>query len=344
MIKSLRDLAVNHGPVLVFGAGGGGDVVGALHVYNRLKELGSQVYLGALVWERYVVDPHPGPLPLVSFFDVEPISETAAIGRGESVAYRYGREIKPQVVRIAEALGIEVVLLDGSRGGEGLASGLKSAVDYLEAKSIVAVDVGGDILAKGNEEGLRSPLADSLSLYALHKAGETGVAPLLAVHAPGADGELDPEQVYYYTSLIARDNGLVETFGLNRSDIEILEKIRGKVVTEASAIPVDAFKGYYGEKTIRNGTRKVKVTPCSTVTFILDGEVAYKHSETAPLMEGTRHIGEASRRLNYKCIYTEYDLEKDIAAKLEEGFSVDDIDVEELTRVGKARVRKMCGS
>jgi hypothetical protein len=344
MIESLKDLAVNHSPVLVFGAGGGGDVIGALHVYNRIKQLGGKVYLGALVWERYVVDPHPGPLPLVSFFDVDPISETAAIGRGESTAYRYGREIKPQVIRIAEALNLEVVLLDGSRGGEGLALGLKSAADYLGAKSIVAVDVGGDILAKGNEEGLRSPLADSLSLYALHKVGETGLDTLVAVHAPGSDGELMPEQIYNYVSQIAREKGLVETMGLNRNDVKVLEKLRDRVVTEASIIPVEAFKGYYGEKTIRNGTRKVRVSPCSTVTFILDGEVVYNHSETAPLMEGTRHISEASRRLNYKCIYTEYDLEKDIAVKLEEGLSIEDIDIEELTRIGRERVRRMCMS
>jgi len=39
--------------VLVFGAGGGGDVVGALSMYLKVRKMGGTPILGAAVWERY---------------------------------------------------------------------------------------------------------------------------------------------------------------------------------------------------------------------------------------------------------------------------------------------------
>jgi hypothetical protein len=340
LINSFIEIAEND-PILVFGAGGGGDVVGALHIFNKLKSMGANVYLGALVWERYVVDPHPGPIPLIAFFDVEPISETAAIGDGKSRAYRYGREIIPQVIRIATALGEKVILLDGSRGGEGLAIGLRSVVDYLNIKTVIGVDVGGDILAKGNEDSLWSPLADALSLYAINKVdGEK----IIAVHAPGVDGELPEDLVYNYISEIAENKGFITSIGLDRNDFILYEKIKNKVITEASRIPIEAFRGYNGKITIRNGTREVNVSPCTTITFLLDAKATYHHSQVASMVAGTRHIGEASRKLNEKCIYTEYDLEKDIAALLETGVSIEDIDVIKVRLNGLAKVKRMCRS
>ncbi|MEB3756540.1 MAG: DUF1152 domain-containing protein [Desulfurococcales archaeon] len=338
MINSFEEIARND-PVLVFGAGGGGDVIGAFHVYNKLKTMGAETYLGALVWERYVVDPHPGPIPLIAFIDIDPISETAAMADDKSRAYRYGREIIPQVIRVANAINERVVILDGSRGGEGLALGLASAVDYLNAKTVIGVDVGGDILAKGWEESLWSPLADSLSLYAIHRVkGEK----IITIHGAGADGELPEKLVYNYISEIARKGGLITAIGLDRNDINLFNLINDHVITEASKIPIEAFKGYNGRIVIRNGTREVNVNPCTAITFLLDAEVTYNHSEIAKLVAGSRHIGEASRKLNERCIYTEYDLEKDIASLLETGMKLDDIDITKVRSEGLTRLKHSC--
>ncbi|MCE4614441.1 MAG: DUF1152 domain-containing protein [Desulfurococcales archaeon] len=340
MANSLMEIAKND-PILVFGAGGGGDVIGALHIYNKLKSMGAETYLGALVWERYVVDPHPGPIPLIAFFNVDPISETAAIAEGKSRAYRYGHEIIPQVIRVAGALNEKVILLDGSRGAEGLALGLTSVVDHLSVKTVIGVDVGGDLLAKGKEEGLWSPLADSLSLYAINRVeGEK----IIAIHAAGADGELPADLVYNYISEIARDNGLITSVGLDKNDVSLYEKIKNNVITEASRIPIEAFEGYYGKIIIRNGTREVSVSPCTTITFLLDASVVYNHSEIARVVAGSRHIGEASNKLNEKCIYTEYNLEKDIAALLETGMKLEEIDITKVRSDGLARLKHRCRS
>ncbi|MCE4605723.1 MAG: DUF1152 domain-containing protein [Desulfurococcales archaeon] len=338
MVNSFVEIARND-PVLVFGAGGGGDVIGALHIYNKLKSMGAETYLGALVWERYIVDPHPGPIPLMAFIDIDPISETAGIASSESIAYRYGREIIPQIIRVAGAVKDKVIILDGSRGAEGLALGLASAADYLNAMTIIGVDVGGDILAKGQEESLWSPLADSLSLYAIHRVkGEK----IIAVHGVGADGELPEDLVLNYISEIARENGLITAIGLDRRDVDLYEKINDLVVTEASKIPVEAFKGYNGKIAIRNGTREVSVNPCTAITFLLDAEATYNHSGIAKLVEGSRHIGEASRKLNERCIYTEYDLEKDIAALLEAGRKLEEIDITKVRSEGLAKLKHRC--
>ena len=48
---------------LVLGAGGGGDVVGALALARLCERLGTGFALGGVAWERMPIDPHPGPRP-----------------------------------------------------------------------------------------------------------------------------------------------------------------------------------------------------------------------------------------------------------------------------------------
>src|SRR2546429_6992066 len=50
--------------VLCVGAGGGGDVVGALVVAERARSLGTPSVLGGVTWERLPIDPLPGPRAL----------------------------------------------------------------------------------------------------------------------------------------------------------------------------------------------------------------------------------------------------------------------------------------
>jgi len=53
-VESLEDLR-DIGRVLVVGVGGGGDTLGALILYYRLRALGVRVLLGNVVWERFIL-------------------------------------------------------------------------------------------------------------------------------------------------------------------------------------------------------------------------------------------------------------------------------------------------
>ena len=56
------------------------------------------------------------------------------------------------------------------------------------------VDVGGDVLAHGDEPGLASPLCDAVMLAAA-ALSHAAVASVGAVFGPGCDGELTPEEL-----------------------------------------------------------------------------------------------------------------------------------------------------
>ncbi|MCE4617560.1 MAG: DUF1152 domain-containing protein [Desulfurococcales archaeon] len=337
--RNLKEIA-SSGPVIVFGAGGGGDVISAYHVAKRLRELGGKTIIGALVWERYIIDPHPGPLPLSTFLGIEPLSQTSALADGNAVAYRFGRKIIPHAIHLARTINEQVLLLDGSLGAEGLRTGLEAAIEYFNASTVIAVDAGGDILGRGHEEGIWSPLADAMSLYATKHAS---AYPLIAVHSPGSDGEIHFTTLLKYISEIATDDGLIAVTGLAKSDVSELEQLINNVASEASRIPLQAFKGTYGQVRIRKGTREVEVTPCNVITYVLDAYTVCSKTRLGETVAGTWHIADASRKLNEElCLYTEYDLEKDVARQLEQGVSLEDIDAIKLREAGRARIMSKC--
>ncbi|MEB3806689.1 MAG: DUF1152 domain-containing protein [Desulfurococcales archaeon] len=308
--NSLRSLARRHKKILVYGAGGGGDALGAVHLYMKLKDYGAEPIIGSVVWERFPVDPYPGPIPLETLINAEPIGWSAALVTGESVALRYGYEVKFQLARVAGALGVEGLFIDISKGVAGVAEALRAAREALGVEAVIALDTGGDILAVGCEDNLWSPLADAVSLAGL---AEAGLPALVAVHGPGADGELPQDQVLRYISRIAGEGGLIEVSGLSKIEVEYISRIMENIYSESSKMPIYAFKGEYGEKEIRAKTRRVHVNPVTAATFILDANKVYKWSEQAKAVSGTRGIGQAKERLNAYCVVTELDLELELS-------------------------------
>lgn len=334
--RSLEDIAAKFRNILVFGAGGGGDAAGAVHLYLKLKKLGANPVIGSIVWERFVVDPMPGPITIEELVNAEPLGWSVAIVTGETYALRYGREVKPQIARVAGVLGVKALAIDVGKGAEGVAEALRLAADQLGIEAVIAVDVGGDALAKGCEDSLWSPLADSVSLAGLLASGVPG---FLAVHSPGADGELPRETVLKYIAEIAAMGGLIGIYGLTLEESEVLGKVVEVVVSEASKIPYQAFRGEYGVKAIRQGTRKVFIDPSMAVTYLLDAKIAASTTPLPGLVERTRSIAQARGALNRACIYTELDLELDVSRLAERGMASDVIQlrvqgVEKLRRQG----------
>ena len=294
--------------ILLFGVGGGGDVVSAAMLGLWFRRYGFKTFIGAVAWERFVIDPLPGPLPFNTFYNIKKVSDNVIAVTKDTYAIRGSKKIKPQVAYVSEVINEHVYVIDLWGGVNDYRDGVNKLIEYLDIDAIIIVDVGGDILATGHEDNLWSPLADSMGLACFNSFNNC----VLAVHGLGADGELDPSYLLSRISLIAREGGLLGAKGITLYEARVLEQILSKAISEASKIPLLAYKGFYGEYPVRKGTRKVYVTPLQTITFFLDVHVVYKNSPIALIVDNTNSLEEANSKLNSLGIYTEYNLEKDL--------------------------------
>jgi hypothetical protein len=296
---------------LVVAIGGGGDVASAALVSTILERLGVSTVLASIAWERYIYDPVPGPIKL------EEILNATARGRryvqvdGDSYAIRGGRRVVPQAVKAAKALHRHVYVVDMYEGVEGYVKALEEIMSLEGADLVIGVDVGGDSLAGGFEEDLWSPLADWVGLAAISR-----FSGVLAIHSPGSDGELSQRYILDRIDNVALRGGLLGVYAMCRRDAEVLEKILEFVDSEASRISLYAIRGLRGPIHVRRGSRVVEVTLFNTMTFYLDSRVVVDLIEPVKRIMNTRSLEEARRRLNEMGIYTELDLEEDLA-KLE---------------------------
>ncbi|MEJ7875236.1 MAG: DUF1152 domain-containing protein, partial [Solirubrobacterales bacterium] len=64
---------------LILGIGGGGDAVGSIAVARALEARGVETVLGGVAWERYPVDPFPGPRGLSDIRGAQPLGTGAAL-------------------------------------------------------------------------------------------------------------------------------------------------------------------------------------------------------------------------------------------------------------------------
>ena len=75
---------------------------------------------------------------------------------------------------MARFLGRDTLLIDPNIGPAAIADGLRRAATELGADLVIALDVGGDVLAEGFEPGLGSPLCDAVLLAAAARLSESG--------------------------------------------------------------------------------------------------------------------------------------------------------------------------
>ncbi|MFN4045778.1 MAG: DUF1152 domain-containing protein [Acidilobaceae archaeon] len=333
-IDSLEEFS-GMGRVLVVGIGGGGDTLGALLVYLKIRGLGGKPVLGNVVWERLALDPFPGPIPIEQLVNAEVLGRSIAIVDSKTYVDRYGYILKPQIVTASEVLGERTVFFDITKGEEGLLEALDTVMEKLGVEAIIGVDVGGDAIAVGCEEDIWSPLADAISVSALHRSR---VPSIITILAPGADGEMSQQQVIKRISEIASQGGLIGVYGVNRREYKVLKSVSSKFASEASKIPIEAFEGLTGNKKIRWGSRTVEVNPISMTLYALNTETAYNMSRLAPAVSGSRSIDEARRRLNDRCVYTELDLEEDLASLRARGGTFTATSVLEVRSEGRRRL------
>ncbi|MEM0204754.1 MAG: DUF1152 domain-containing protein [Nitrososphaerota archaeon] len=289
----------------VVGIGGGGDVLGTIPTRNSLRRNKFEVLIGSVVWERFVVDPKPGPRSLDELDNVEEfLSETVCLAGSRT---RIKGEVVPQACRLSAKLDEKVLLLDLTKGAKGLARGIHKMVDKLGISFIVGIDVGGDVLATGKEEGLKSPLCDSLTLAALVNSG---VRSIVGVVGLGCDGELKLQELEARLSEIASMGGLLGALGMTRDDVKLMEFLSEGLNTEASRMTIMAAKGVRGDVPIREGTRTAYVSIFSSITFFLDAQILYEVSELAKAVANSESIDEANESMHSLGIETELDFER----------------------------------
>jgi hypothetical protein len=301
----LRDAA----RVLCVGIGGGGDVVGALAAADLAERLGTPVRLGGITWERRPIDPLPGPRTLDEIEGLaERLNEAVGLAGPETRGpggFRFAES------RMAGLLGEPTVLVDPTPGPRAVAAGLDDAAARLGCDLLILLDVGGDVLAHGDEPGLASPLADAVMLAATHHLETTAV---LGVFGAGCDGELTPPEVLERIAEVSMADGLLGAWMLTADAAPRLEAAIGQVPTEASAMALRCARGWHGEATIRGGRRTVQLGPAGGITFFLDPAAAL--GSAAHLAQAVQQAGslrEADEILAALGVRTELAYERDAA-------------------------------
>jgi hypothetical protein len=294
---------------LVLGMGGGGDIVGALataehaRIYDRAEPI-----VGGVTWERRPIDPVAGPRSVDEIVDALELAPAILLaGPGTKVR---DRDVYFAESRMAAALGQQTVLIDVNQGPQTVADGLATAAHKLDRDLIVFVDVGGDLLAQGDEPGLRSPLCDALMLAVASRLSDAGHPVLAAIFGVGCDAELTPEEVFARLSDVAAAGGFAGARGLTEPVVQRLEQAMELVPTEASAQAVHAYRGASGRVTIRGGTRTLELTPSAAVTFYLDVAITMRIAgKLAKALNEATSLQDANAALNALGVRTELDLE-----------------------------------
>ncbi len=307
MLESIEKQASKTNRALIIGVGGGGDIMGTLPTSGYLKILGVETILGGVSWERIVFDPKPGPRSLEEMLNIEKISNSTAYVDKTSHTVD---GVKFQCGNMANFLNERTIIVDVSKGVGDISKGLQETANKLDLDLIIGLDAGGDILASGREKGLRSPLCDAMMLAALRFLK---VPTIIAVFAPGCDGELTLDELVKRFELVASDSGYLGARGMTPDDFSKMSKAVKQVKTEASFLPLRAWKGEHGTFKIRNGTRSVELSIISTLTFYFDTKVVYEHSPIGKAVKKAKNFQEANQKLHELNLITEYDFELNYA-------------------------------
>jgi len=299
---------------LVLGMGGGGDVVGALATaeFARLYD-GAQPMVGGISWERRPIDPMPGPRSTSEIAGADELAPGILLA-GPQTRVRDSGVLFAES-RMAEFLGERTLLIDIQGGPRVVSAGLADAAARLDRDLIVFVDVGGDVLAQGDEPGLRSPLCDAVMLAVAARLLSHGRPVLAGIFGIGCDAELTPAEVLARMAEVAAAGGLCGARGLTEVVADRLEQAIALVPTEASAQAVRAFRGASGPNAIRGGARTVELTTIAAATFYLDVDSIIRAAgRLARAVGDAGDLEEANEALNRLGVRTELDLEREIAA------------------------------
>ncbi|MEU9555697.1 DUF1152 domain-containing protein [Streptomyces fumanus] len=288
---------------VIVAAGGGGDVVAAAMLHAALYGGGEdQAVILTYSWDRLLVDPVPGPR---SARDFTGLGSLAPSVRSLPSTARPKHPAGSTLPRLASDLRQTLALLDPYQGVEGVVRQLGELVACLAPESIDLLDVGGDILARGDEPTLKSPLADALTLAACCRVD----APVrLLVAGPGLDGELSADEL---RPLLGR---VVHTF--TAEDVTPVSGTLEWHPSEATGMLAAAARGVRGTCQVRDAGLPVPLTEESPRLYEVGLDSALRRNALARAIRTTTTLNEIEAHSRAICGFSEIDYERDKAARL----------------------------
>jgi hypothetical protein len=236
-------------------------------------------------WDRLLIDPVPGPRGPDNFTGLQPVTPAVWAALAEA------RPIAPAgstLPRLAAELPHTFALIDPRHGAEGVTRQLEELVDHLSPKSIDLLDVGGDILARGDEPTLKSPLADAVTLAACCQVN----APVrLLVAGPGLDGELP---------------------------LEPISSVLEWHPSEATGMLAATARGVRGTCEMRDAGLPVPLTGEGPTVHEVDLDEALTRNQLARAILTTATLDEVEAHSREICGYSEIDYERNKAAWLKD--------------------------
>jgi len=289
---------------LIVAAGGGGDAVAAAMLVTALYGDSEQAVILTYAWDRLLIDPVPGPRGTDDFTGLEPLTPTVWKVPAEA------RPIAPAgstLPRLAAELPHTFALINPGQGAECVTRQLEELVTHLQPTSIDLLDVGGDVLARGDEPTLKSPLADSLTLAA---CGQVNAAMRLLVAGPGLDGELPHED------LQGMLGPLVHTF--TAEDTEPISPVLEWHPSEATGMLAATARGVRGTCEVRDAGLPIPLTDESPTVHEVDLDEALSRNELARAIMATTTLDQVEALSREICGFSEIDYERNKALWLKD--------------------------
>jgi hypothetical protein len=217
---------------------------------------------------------------------------------------------------MAELLGQETVLVDVTHSPREIATGIEAVLDQLGCDLVVFIDVGGDALGHGGEDGLASPLCDAVMLAAASLLEESGRSVLGGIFGAGCDGELTPTEVLDRVAEIAAAGGLAGVRGITPPVAQRLAEAVEAIPTEASAQALRCFRGELGKSTIRGGRRTVELSPLGATTIYFEiGTAVRSAARLARAVREATDLEAANEVLHGLGLRTELDFEREMVER-----------------------------
>ncbi len=294
---------------LLFASGGGGDIASAALLKYLLNDVYNSILLGSIPWERFKYDPKPGP---IKYEEVRNgvVRDGYMIVSGDSYAIRDGREVFFQAAKVARFLDEEVFIVSPIYGFKSFVKGIRNVMVDYGLDTFIAVDVGGDILCRGDEDELWSPMADAYGLAAAYQLSLDGFNSMVAVVSPGSDGELPWNYLRKRLHELYIEGSIIRVIGFGSGDTEFYSELLKYVDTEASRLAYDALVNGFGERRIRGGSRHLELGIHSTLTFFIDPNPIYRDSLPSHVIIESDSFEESNMKLIENGVPTEYELEK----------------------------------